>query len=66
MFEREVARLRNIYQQQQQQMQQQKTTGMHSRSSSRDLDSQFASLSLKHKEPTTNSGREPVSDPLRI
>ncbi|XP_078156501.1 basic-leucine zipper (bZIP) transcription factor family protein [Carex rostrata] len=68
MFEREVARLRNIYQQQQQQQmqQQQQTAGMHSRSSSRDLDSQFASLSLKHKEPPTNSGREPVSGPLRI
>jgi type II secretory pathway pseudopilin PulG len=68
MFEREVARLRNIYQQQQQQMQQQQqqTTGMHSRSSSRELDSQFASLSLKHKEPTANSGHETVSGPLRI
>ncbi|KAJ4795293.1 Basic-leucine zipper (bZIP) transcription factor family protein [Rhynchospora pubera] len=69
MFEREVARLRNVYQQQQQQQiqqQQQQTTGMHSRSNSRDLDSQFASLSIKHKEPTSNSGREPVSGPLRI
>ncbi|KAJ4732680.1 BZIP transcription factor [Rhynchospora pubera] len=66
MFEREVARLRNVYQQQQQQQiqqQQQQTTGMHSRSNSRDLDSQFAILSIKHKEPTSNSGREPVSGP---
>ncbi|XP_008786512.1 uncharacterized protein At4g06598-like isoform X2 [Phoenix dactylifera] len=59
MLEREIARLRSLYQQQQQQLQQ-PLAPAHSRSSSRDLESQFANLSLKHKEP--NSGRDPVTE----
>ncbi|KAL5204531.1 hypothetical protein ABZP36_009402 [Zizania latifolia] len=60
MFEREIGRLRSLYQQQQQQPQ----PATLSRSNSRDLDSQFANLSLKHKDPS--SGRDAVSGPLRI
>ncbi|XP_073004440.1 uncharacterized protein At4g06598-like [Typha latifolia] len=61
MFEREIARLRSLYQQQ---LQPQPAPPTHSRSSSADLDSHFASLSLKQKDP--NSGRDTVSGPLRI
>ncbi|EEC68988.1 hypothetical protein OsI_37757 [Oryza sativa Indica Group] len=64
MFEREIGRLRSLFQQQQQQQhipQQQGPT--HSRSNSRDLDSQFANMSLKHSDP--NSGRDAVPG-LRI
>jgi hypothetical protein len=64
MFEREIGRLRTLFQQQQQQQhvpQQQAPT--HSRSNSRDLDSQFANLSLKHSDPS--SGRDAISG-LRI
>jgi predicted ArsR family transcriptional regulator len=68
MFEREIGRLRSLFQQQQQQQQQQQHVPQqqaptHSRSNSRDLDSQFANLSLKHSDP--NSGRDAVSG-LRI
>jgi hypothetical protein len=66
MFEREIGRLRSLFQQQQQQQQQhvpQQQAPTHSHSSSRDLDSQFANLSLKHSDP--NSGRDAVSG-LRI
>lgn len=59
MFEREIGRLRSLYQQQQQPPQ----PPTLSRSNSRDLDSQFANMSLKHKDP--NSGRDAVSGPLR-
>ncbi|XP_042491561.1 uncharacterized protein At4g06598-like [Macadamia integrifolia] len=62
-FEREIARLRALYQQQQQQEPPQASSA-HRRASSRDLDSQFANLSLKHKE--ASSGHEPVSGPLCI
>ncbi|XP_006662832.2 uncharacterized protein At4g06598-like isoform X1 [Oryza brachyantha] len=62
MFEREIGRLRSLYQQQQQQKQPQPTTPLN-RSNSRDLDLQFANLSLKHKDP--NSGRDAVSGSLR-
>ncbi|KAF8645537.1 hypothetical protein HU200_066153 [Digitaria exilis] len=58
MFEREIGRLRSLYQQQQQQQQ---APGL-VRSKSRDLDAQFANLSLKHKVP--NSGRDALSGPL--
>ncbi|KAL6868085.1 hypothetical protein ACP4OV_014930 [Aristida adscensionis] len=61
MFEREIGRLRLLYQQQQQQ--QPPPPHAHGRSNSRDLDSQFANLSLKHKDP--NSGRDALSGPLR-
>ncbi|CAJ1938330.1 unnamed protein product [Sphenostylis stenocarpa] len=64
-LEREIGRLRALYQQQQQQpptKQQQQPSGSHRRSNSRDLESQFANLSLKHKD-TTNSGQDPA---LRI
>ncbi|KAG4168484.1 hypothetical protein ERO13_A12G027400v2 [Gossypium hirsutum] len=57
-LEREIGRLRVLYQQQQQQHQKQKpsssSSSSHRPSSSRDLDSQFANLSLKHKD--SNSG----------
>jgi hypothetical protein len=59
MFEREIGRLRSLYQQQQQPPQP-PTLG---RSNSRDLDSQFANMSLKHKD--NNSGRDAISGPLR-
>ena len=60
-LEREIGRLRVLYQQQQNQHQ---PSSSHRRSSSRDLDSQFANLSLKHKD--TSSGNDPVTGPLRI
>ncbi|XP_010912636.1 uncharacterized protein At4g06598 [Elaeis guineensis] len=63
MLEREIARLRSLYQQQQQQLQQ-PPAPTHGRSSSRDLESRFANLSLKHEDP--NSGRDPVTGPLNI
>ncbi|ONK57649.1 uncharacterized protein A4U43_C09F2660 [Asparagus officinalis] len=59
MLEREIARLRLLIQQQQQPSQPAPT---HNRSKSRDLESQFNNLSLKHKE--ANSGRDPVTGPL--
>uniref|UniRef100_A0A2P2L5D1 BZIP domain-containing protein n=1 Tax=Rhizophora mucronata TaxID=61149 RepID=A0A2P2L5D1_RHIMU len=55
-LDREIGRLRALYQQQQQ------PSTSHRRSNSRDLDSQFANLSLKHKD--TNGGNDPVSGPL--
>jgi len=57
MFEWEIGRLRSLYQQQQQQ------APALVRSNSRDLDAQFANLSLKHKDPS--SGRDALSGPLR-
>ncbi|BAT73516.1 hypothetical protein LR48_Vigan1300s000700 [Vigna angularis] len=62
-LEREIGRLRALYQQQQQPQtqQQQQPSSSHRRSNSRDLESQFANLSLKHKD--TNSGQDPA---LRI
>lgn len=61
-LEREISRLRALYQQQQQQQQQQhqqphqrQSSSGHRRANSRDLDSQFANLSLKHKEPPSGS-----------
>lgn len=62
-LEREIGRLRALYQQQQQPQTQaqQQPSGSHRRSNSRDLESQFANLSLKHKD--TNSGQDPA---LRI
>lgn len=62
-LEREIERLRTLYQQQQQQAQQQPPPS-HRRAKSRDIDSQFASLSLKHKDST--SGPDSVSGPLHI
>ncbi|KAK1309710.1 Uncharacterized protein QJS10_CPA08g01258 [Acorus calamus] len=71
MLEREIARLRALYQQQQQlHLQQQpppqqpRPNHTHTRSSSSDLDLQFANLSLKHNEAV--SGRDPVNGALRI
>ncbi|KAI3925351.1 hypothetical protein MKW92_007614 [Papaver armeniacum] len=68
MLEREIARLRVLYQQQQlqQHQPQQRAPSGPRRSSSREhlnLDAQFSSLSLKHE---TGSGRDPVSGSLRI
>lgn len=59
-LEREIARLRQLYQQQPQEQPYSTNRG----SSIRDLDSQFVNLSLKHKEKS--SGHEPVSGPLHI
>ncbi|KAE8698645.1 Basic leucine zipper 6 [Hibiscus syriacus] len=53
-LERELGRLRGLYQQQQQQ--QKHPSSNHRRSSSRDIDSQFANLSLKEKD--TSSGHD--------
>ncbi|KAA3453989.1 bZIP_1 domain-containing protein [Gossypium australe] len=65
-LEREIGRLRVLYQQQQQQQQpqQKQQSSSHRRSSSRDLDSQFANLSVKEKD--TSSGHDTVTGPLRI
>ncbi|KAL7002084.1 hypothetical protein U1Q18_003235 [Sarracenia purpurea var. burkii] len=65
-LEREIGRLRALFQQQQQQQQQQQLqpSSSHRRNKSRDLDLQFANLSLKHKD--ANSGRDPISGPLHI
>lgn len=62
-LEREVGRLRNMYQQQQQ-PQQQQTSSSHRRANSRDLDQQFAKLSLKPKE--ASAGRDSVSGQLHM
>lgn len=62
-LEREIGRLRAVYQQQQQQPPQ-KPSSSHRRTNSRDLDSQFANLSLKHKD--ANSGHDTVTGPLHI
>ncbi|KAB1993573.1 hypothetical protein ERO13_D13G034800v2 [Gossypium hirsutum] len=65
-LEREIGRLRVLYQQQQnqQQPQQKQQSSSHRRSSSRDLDSQFANLSVKEKD--TSSSHDTVTGPLRI
>ncbi|OVA05228.1 Basic-leucine zipper domain [Macleaya cordata] len=60
-LEREIARLRTLYQQQQMQP---PPSSTHHRAKSRDLESQFANLGLKHKE--ASSGQDPVSGQLRI
>ncbi|KAK3414266.1 hypothetical protein EUGRSUZ_I02749 [Eucalyptus grandis] len=69
-LEREIGRLRALYQQQQQPPQQQQQQQQHKqpssslrRTTSKDLDTQFANLSLKHKD--ANSGQDTVSGPLR-
>lgn len=54
-LEREIARLRTMFQQQQQPQ----PSSRHRRSSSRDLDSQFTNLSLKHKD--ASSGPDTVT-----
>ncbi|KAK4254423.1 hypothetical protein QN277_009808 [Acacia crassicarpa] len=64
-LEREVGRLRAIYQQQQQAQHlppQQSSSGLR-RTKSRDLESQFANLSMRHKE--SSSEHDPVTGPLR-
>ncbi|XP_064936752.1 uncharacterized protein At4g06598-like isoform X2 [Musa acuminata AAA Group] len=64
-LEREIARLRTLYQQQQQQQRfQEQPHPIHARRSSRDLDLQFANLSLKPKDKT--SVCESVTGPLRF
>lgn len=66
-LEREIGRLRALYQQQQQQQQQphqRQSSSGHRRINSRDLDSQFANLSLKHKE--AGSGTDSVTGPVHI
>ncbi|XP_012460807.2 uncharacterized protein At4g06598 [Gossypium raimondii] len=59
-LEREIGRLRVMYQQQNQQQ----PSSSHQCSSSRDLDSQFANLSLKHND--TSSSLDPITGPVRI
>jgi len=61
MLEREITRLRLLFQQQPQLPLQPPSLHGHSSSSSsiRDLDSQFANISLKHK--VVNSGRDPTT-----
>ncbi|GAB4847842.1 hypothetical protein Ancab_026902 [Ancistrocladus abbreviatus] len=60
-LEREISRLRALYQQQQQQRQ---SSSSHRRVNSSELDSQFANLSLKHKD--VSSSTDPVSGSVRI
>ncbi|XP_039014909.1 uncharacterized protein At4g06598-like [Hibiscus syriacus] len=60
-LERELGRLRGLYQQQQQLKH---PSSSHRRSSSRDIDSQFANLSLKEKDTSSSHGT--VTGPLRI
>ncbi|XP_039068584.1 uncharacterized protein At4g06598-like [Hibiscus syriacus] len=62
-LEREVSRLRVLYQQQQNQQLQQLSSS-HRGSSSRDLESQFTSLSLNRKD--ANSTHVPITGPLHI
>ncbi|XP_030539420.1 uncharacterized protein At4g06598 [Rhodamnia argentea] len=66
-LEREIGRLRALYQQQQQPLQQQQQqhkqpSSSLRRTTSKDLDTQFANLALKHKD--ANSGQDTVSGPL--
>ncbi|XP_022922718.1 uncharacterized protein At4g06598-like isoform X2 [Cucurbita moschata] len=70
-LEREIGRLRAMHQQQHQQQQHQqqqqpqplRPSSSHRRSSSKDLDNQFANLSLKQKD--SGSSRDPVTGPVR-
>ncbi|KAK4271198.1 hypothetical protein QN277_019925 [Acacia crassicarpa] len=59
-LEREIARLRALHQQQQQPQQ---PSGSLRRTKSKDLDSQFSNLSLRHKD--SSSGRDPMTGPVR-
>ncbi|XP_061365723.1 uncharacterized protein At4g06598-like [Gastrolobium bilobum] len=63
-LEREIGRIRALFQQQQTHQPQQQPSASHRRTKSRDLESQFANLSLKHKG--TNSGHDPATGALRI
>ncbi|KAL4331191.1 hypothetical protein AHAS_Ahas13G0475400 [Arachis hypogaea] len=65
-LEREIGRLRALYQQQQQlsHQPQQQPSASHRRTNSRDLESQFTNLSLKHKD--SGSGHDPATGVLRI
>ncbi|KAF4346211.1 hypothetical protein G4B88_005689 [Cannabis sativa] len=64
-LEREIGRLKTLYKQQQQPPPQQPPpSSSHRRTNSRDLESQFANLSMKHKD--SNSGRDSVTGQLRI
>lgn len=65
-LEREVGRLRNLYQQQQQQPQQQPISSSHRRANSRDLDKQFANLSMKPKEAAGGTNRDNISGQLHM
>ncbi|OIW00561.1 hypothetical protein TanjilG_24291 [Lupinus angustifolius] len=62
-LEREIGRLRALFQQQQT-LKPQQPSASHRRTNSRDLESQFANISLKHKD--TNSGHDPATGALRI
>ncbi|GFQ04507.1 uncharacterized protein at4g06598 [Phtheirospermum japonicum] len=63
-LEKEAGRLRSLYQQQQQPPQQQLSSG-HRRAKSRDIDQQFANLSLKQKE-TSAGGQDSISSQLHF
>ncbi|KAL0718634.1 hypothetical protein Bca4012_067957 [Brassica carinata] len=58
-LEREIGRLRALYQQQQQQQQTRQQSASHKRATSKDLDSQFSSLSLNAKD--SNCRRDSLS-----
>ncbi|CAN1305442.1 Uncharacterized protein At4g06598 [Linum perenne] len=62
-LERELGRLKAMYQQQQQPPKQQ-ISSTHRRSNSRDLESQFGNLTLKHKD--TGAGRDTMAGRLHI
>ncbi|OIW17925.1 hypothetical protein TanjilG_17761 [Lupinus angustifolius] len=68
-LEREIGRLRTLFQQQKTHQPQQPSAS-HRRTNSRDLESQFANISLKHKDTDsgrdTNSGHDPATGALRI
>ncbi|XP_051146517.1 uncharacterized protein At4g06598 [Andrographis paniculata] len=63
-LEREVGRLRTLYQQQQQPSPQQPASTSLRRANSRDLDQHFANLSLKTKE--AGAGRDSLPDQLHM
>lgn len=63
-LEREVGRLRSLYQQQTSLPQQQQVCFSHQRSSGKDFNQQFSNLSLKHKEPSP--GRDSIPGQLHI
>ncbi|CAA0841516.1 Basic-leucine zipper (bZIP) transcription factor family protein [Striga hermonthica] len=66
-LEREVSRLRNLYQQHQQlPPHQPQTSSAHRRANSRDLDQQFLNLSLKNKEATAASRDSVSGQPLHM
>lgn len=64
MLEREVGRLRSLYQQQTSLPQQQQISSSHQRASSKEVDQKFSNLSMKLKEPSP--GRDCILRQLHI